>query len=150
MIVDSHVHVVSGDRDRYKVLPDAPDWPVTEVEGLVRDMDALGIERALLVQTFFTYGTDNSYMIDSAARYPGRFQTVAMIDQVAKNAPDVLTELVMKHGVAGLRFMPKACCGIRRPSRCGNAPASSAFRSLSPRSCRTCRACPSSSSASRK
>jgi L-fuconolactonase len=107
MIVDSHVHVVSGDRARYKVLPDAPDWPVTEVDGLVRDMDALGIDRALLVQTFFTYGTDNSYMIDSAARYPGRFQTVAVIGQMAKNAPEVLTELVENHGVAGLRFMPK-------------------------------------------
>ena len=107
MIVDSHVHVVSGDRARYRVLPDAPDWPVTEVESLVADMDALGIDRALLVQTFFTYGTDNRYMIDAAARFPGRFQTVCVIDQMAPNAPEVLTELVTKHGVAGLRLMPK-------------------------------------------
>jgi predicted TIM-barrel fold metal-dependent hydrolase len=107
VIVDSHVHVVSGDRARYPVLPGAPDWPVTEVDGLVADMDALGIDRALLVQTFFTYGTDNSYMIDAAARHPGRFQTVCVIDQMATNAPDVLTGLVEKHGVAGIRFMPK-------------------------------------------
>jgi predicted TIM-barrel fold metal-dependent hydrolase len=107
VIVDSHVHVVASDRARYPVLPDAPDWPVTEVEGLVRDMDAIGIERALLVQTFFTYGTDNRYMIDCAARYPKRFRTVCVIDQMAKNAPDVLTELVEKHGVRGVRFMPK-------------------------------------------
>lgn len=107
MIVDSHVHVVSGDRARYPVLPDAPDWPVTEVEGLVRDMDALGIDRALLVQTFFTYGANNRYMIDAAARYPKRFRTVCVIDQTALDAPEMLTELVEKHGVAGVRLMPK-------------------------------------------
>jgi predicted TIM-barrel fold metal-dependent hydrolase len=107
MIVDTHVHVVSGDRKKYPVLPDAPDWPVTEVEGLVRDMDAIGIERAMLVQTMFTYGFDNSYMIDCAAKYPKRFETVCVIDQTAKNAADVLSELVEKHGVRAVRFMPK-------------------------------------------
>lgn len=107
MIVDTHVHVVSGDRERYPVKPGAPDWPVTEIEGLVRDMDAAGIERALLVQTFFTYGYDNRYMIDAAARHPDRFQTVCVINQTAPDAPDVLTDLVLRHGVRGVRLMPK-------------------------------------------
>lgn len=107
MIVDTHVHVVSGDRRRYPVQPGAPDWPVTEVETLVSDMDALGIERALLVQTFFTYGYDNRYMLDAAARFPDRFGAVCVIDQLANAAPDVLSHLVLNHGVRGLRLMPK-------------------------------------------
>jgi L-fuconolactonase len=107
MIVDTHVHVVSGDRQRYPVLPGAPDWPVTEVDALVADMDALGIEKALLVQTYFTYGFDNGYMIDAAARHPKRFRTVCVIDQAALNAPDVLAGLVQNHGVCGVRLMPK-------------------------------------------
>ncbi len=107
MIVDTHVHVVSGNRQKYPVLPEAPDWPVTEIDGLVRDMDAIGIDKAVLVQTMFTYGFDNSYMIDCAARYPTRFETVAVIDQTARNAPETLTDLVEKHRVRGVRFMPK-------------------------------------------
>jgi L-fuconolactonase len=107
LIVDTHVHVVSGDRSRYPTLPKPPDWPVTEVDGLVADMDRLRIERALLVQTYFTYGTDNTYMIDAAAKYPGRFHTVCVIDQTAQNAPAALSELVEGHGVRGLRLMPK-------------------------------------------
>lgn len=107
MIVDTHVHVVSGERGRYPVLPDAPDWPVTEIEALVRDMDAVGIAKAVLVQTMFTYGFDNRYMVDSAAKYPGRFETVCVIDPLAPNAPAVLTELVERHGVKGVRLMPK-------------------------------------------
>lgn len=107
MIVDTHVHVVSGDRERYPVQAGAPQWPVTEVDALVADMNSVGIERALLVQTFFTYGYDNRYMLDAAARHPGRFQTVCVIDQTAAAAPDVLTDLVLRNGVRGVRLMPK-------------------------------------------
>ena len=107
MIVDTHVHVVSGDRKRYPVLPDAPAWPVTEIDALLQDMDALGIARALLVQTYFTYGTDNRYMIESAQRHAKRLGSVCVIDQLAQDAPQTLTELVTQHGVCGLRLMPK-------------------------------------------
>lgn len=107
MIVDTHVHVVSDDRQSYPMRDDAPDWPVTTAESLVAEMDTLGVSHAMLVQTFFTYGTDNSYAIHAAARYPSRFQTVCVIDQARADAPDILTDLVHNHGVRGLRLMPK-------------------------------------------
>jgi L-fuconolactonase len=107
MIIDTHVHVVAGDRNKYPVLPDAPDWPITEIEALVRDMDTVGVAKAVLVQTMFTYGFDNRYMIDCAAKYPARFETVAVIDPMAADSPAVLTELVEKHRVKGVRLMPR-------------------------------------------
>src|SRR5882762_1012508 len=107
MLVDTHVHVVSGDRRQYPVRSDAPDWPVTEVEELIADMDRLRIDKAILVQTFFTYGIDNSYMIDAAAGFPERLQTVCVIDQTAPDAAEHLTRLVLSHGVRGVRLMPK-------------------------------------------
>ena len=107
MIVDTHVHVVSGNRRAYPPLPEAPDWPVTEIAPLTQRMDEARVARAVLVQTFFTYGTDNRYMIDAAATDPRRFATVAVIDQLAPDAPAVLTDLVANHGVRGLRLMPK-------------------------------------------
>jgi len=107
MIVDTHVHVVSGNRKHYAALPDAPEWPVTEVDALVQNMDALGIDRALLVQTFFTYGTDNRFMIDCAQRHARRLASVCVIDQTAQDAPQILTDLVTNHAVSGVRLMPK-------------------------------------------
>jgi predicted TIM-barrel fold metal-dependent hydrolase len=106
-MLDTHVHVVSGDRDRYPVQDAPPQWPVVTGQALVEEMDAVGIQRAMLVQSFFTYGFDNRFAIDCAAEHPDRFQVVADIDQLAPAAPDVLTALVAEHGVRGVRLMPK-------------------------------------------
>jgi predicted TIM-barrel fold metal-dependent hydrolase len=119
MIVDTHVHVVSDDRKTYPQVADGahgadapsvrdigqPEWPPLTGEQLVADMDACGIDRALLVQTYFTYHFDNRYMIDCARRWPGRFESVCVIDQLAPGAPDLLSELVERQGVRGLRMM---------------------------------------------
>lgn len=119
MIVDTHVHVVSDDRKKYPQVTDgahgagAPtvrdlgqvEWPALTIETLLQKMDETGIDRALLVQTYFTYHFDNRYMIDCALAHPDRFQSVCVIDQLAPNAPDLLTELVEKRGVRGLRMM---------------------------------------------
>ena len=107
MIVDTHVHVTTAKGGQYLQREGAPDWPVTTVEKLISEMEPLGIDGAVLVQSFFTYGTDNSYVIDSAAKESSRFAVVAVIDQTAPNAPEVLTGLVGTHGVKGLRLMPK-------------------------------------------
>jgi predicted TIM-barrel fold metal-dependent hydrolase len=132
-ITDTHVHVVAPDRDRYPVLENPPAWPSVTGGALAADMDALGVTRALLVQSFFTYGFDNSYAIDCAAADPARYQVVGVIDQTAPDAPEVLTRLVREHGVRGVR---------RRPSASGSARVSSAFRSpWQPRSS-TCQRCP--------
>ncbi len=119
MIVDTHVHVVSDDRKKYPQVSDGahgagapsvrdigqPEWPPLTIESLITMMDACGIDRALLVQTYFTYHFDNSYMIDCAQAHPGRFASVCVIDQFAPDAPDRLNELVEKQSVAGLRMM---------------------------------------------
>jgi len=107
MIVDTHVHVVTADRDQYPARDDPPAWPEVTGTGLLADMDAAGVGRAMLVQSYFTYGFDNSYAIDCAAAHPGRFQVVCVIDQTAGDAPEILTRLVREHGVRGVRLMPK-------------------------------------------
>jgi predicted TIM-barrel fold metal-dependent hydrolase len=107
MIVDTHVHVVAADPARYPVRPDPPQWPAVTAESLTADMDAVGVRRAVLVQSFFTYGFDNSFAIDCAATNPERFQVVAVLDQLAGDAPDVLSALVREHSIHGVRFMPK-------------------------------------------
>jgi predicted TIM-barrel fold metal-dependent hydrolase len=107
LIIDTHVHVVSDDRTRYPVRDNPPDWPVVTGGSLAAELDATGVGRALLVQSFFTYGFDNGYAIDCAAADPDRFQVVAVIDQTDPGAPGLLGVLVQERGVRGVRLMPK-------------------------------------------
>ncbi|HEX4033571.1 MAG TPA: amidohydrolase family protein [Solirubrobacteraceae bacterium] len=107
MIVDTHVHPISADREHYPVQPDPPAWPTVSGETLAAEMQAAGVGQAMLVQSFFTYAFDNTYVLDCAAEWPERFQAVVVIDQLAVNAADVLEALVRKQGVRGVRFMPK-------------------------------------------
>lgn len=129
MIVDTHVHVVADDRKKYPQVTDRehagaaptvadlgqPEWPALTAQSLLAMMDACGVDRALLVQTYFTYHFDNRYMIDSALAHPDRFSSVCVIDQLAADAPALLTRLVEKAGVRGVRMM-----GARGPGALGD------------------------------
>jgi L-fuconolactonase len=112
MIVDTHVHVLSDDRERYRRREGAPGWPALSGEDLIATMDACGIDRAVLVQAYLTYGNDNSYAVDAARAHPERFLSVCVLDQLAGDAPDVLSDLVENHGVRGLRLMARKRPGI--------------------------------------
>ena len=118
MIVDTHVHVTSDDQKKYPRVKDAYAWPTQSAEMLLAAMNEVGIDRALLVQPYFTYNYDNSYQVDAALAHKDRFLCVCVIDQLAKDAPEVLTDLVTKHAVAGVRFMHgKAGEGVLRDPR---------------------------------
>lgn len=105
MIVDTHVHVTSDDLARYPRVKDAYDWPTQTAEALLATMQRVGIDRALLVQPYFTYHYDNRYQIDAAVAYPERFRCVSVLDPLAAEAPDLLGTLVEKQGVRGVRVM---------------------------------------------
>jgi L-fuconolactonase len=105
MIIDTHCHVVSGNKEKYPQQPNPPAWPLTTVETMLSMMDESGIGKALLVQTYFTYKYDNRYMAESALAHSNRLLAVAILDPVAPDTPDTLSQLVEKHGVRGLRMM---------------------------------------------
>jgi len=104
MIVDTHVHVISDDLRKYPKVKDAYDWPDFTAETLIATMDKVGIDRALLVQAYYTYRFDNSYHVASALAHRERFRCICVIDQYAKDAAEMLQRLVEKEGVAGVRL----------------------------------------------
>jgi L-fuconolactonase len=119
MIVDTHVHVFTDDRKNYPQIRDTAragaipsitdigqtEWPLTTTENLIAMMDDAGVDKATLVQAYFVYEYDNRYTVDSALKYSDRFASVIVLDPMDKNAPDELSWLVEKRGVAGIRFM---------------------------------------------
>jgi L-fuconolactonase len=110
MLFDSHAHINTTDVARYPVAPVDGHLPVTAlsdafpVEALIAAMDATGVAKALMVQRSHVYGYDNSYILESAARFPDRLKTLCMIDGrveiAAAQARDCL-----KRGSVGIRFM---------------------------------------------
>ena len=104
LVVDTHTHVISDDRERYPLqVADYPgvDWvheaPVT-VEGLKADMAAAGVDRAVLVQAQGGYGADNSYVVDARAAFPETFSAVVIVDDPAE------LDSLAAAGAGGVRF----------------------------------------------
>jgi L-fuconolactonase len=114
VIVDTHVHVVAADRERYPLHPTgiSLDWfreaPVT-VEEFLELMTAAGVDRAVLVQPMSAYSFDNRYVIDSARRHSDRLASVVIVDTLDDPAGRLRT--MAGEGVSGVRLF-----AIRNPS----------------------------------
>ena len=110
-LFDTHAHLISDDWDRYQPraldpglpIPPRTDYTVT-VEALIEMMDAQKVAGACLVQRGHVYGYDNSYIIDSAARYPGRLHPVVILDPHDPATPELYREMATHRGVRGFRM----------------------------------------------
>lgn len=87
VICDSHCHVATA-------------W-FAPVESLVHEMDANGVEKAILVQIRGQF--DNSYLLDCERRFPGRFGSVVVVDTDRADACEALERWVEK-GAVGVRL----------------------------------------------
>ena len=107
-VTDAHVHVVSSDTARYPLRPGdfGRDWwtgrPV-DAAHVTRDLDAAGVEGAVIVQAVGPYGNDNRYAQDAAAESGGRFALVVAIDSDGDDPAAELAALVDHGDVAGVR-----------------------------------------------
>jgi L-fuconolactonase len=108
MIVDTHVHVVSEDQQKYprQVTPGAPgEWVQDMSAKMLLALNAqAGIDKTVLVQPYSAYRFDNSYTADCAAEYPGRFAGVCILDPLEDNAADSLSYWVTDREMRGLRL----------------------------------------------
>ncbi|KWF67837.1 amidohydrolase [Burkholderia multivorans] len=108
-IVDIHPHIISDDEKRYPPAPlfgKRSEWsqerPNT-VEALIGAMDEAGVAKAAVVHSSTTYGFDNSYVVDSCARFPDRLVAVGSVDMLADDVASVIEKWVGS-GLAGLRI----------------------------------------------
>ncbi len=86
MIVDTHVHPLAADPERYPFAlarGAEPDWSTTTrltAEDCLEQMALAEVDQMVLVSSFTAYEYDNSYCADAAARHPDRFVGVCRID----------------------------------------------------------------------
>lgn len=110
-MIDTHAHLVTGDTRAYPPSPPSGalnegdlDDPMT-VERLLGEMDATGVDQAVLVQRASIYGFDSSYVCDSAARFPDRLAAVCSIDTTAADCAESVRYWVEDRDAAGIRLM---------------------------------------------
>ncbi len=107
LLVDAHVHVASGDEQRYPRNPTGAgsNWwqHASGVEELVADLDACDIDRAVVVQAIGVYGYDCRYAADVSAR-SDRFAFVGAIDMAGDDVATSFEQLDNSTELAGLRL----------------------------------------------
>ncbi len=75
------------------------------LETLLFEMDRNGVDGAVLIQHGGTY--DNQYLFDAAAKHPGRFKVVVLVDPEDADPCGTLEKLAAQ-GAAGIRLDPNA------------------------------------------
>jgi predicted TIM-barrel fold metal-dependent hydrolase len=107
-VIDSHLHVVSADTDRYPRQPGGigRDWwtgRAVDAEQVTRDLDGAGVDRGVIVQAVGPYRNDNRYARAAAEADPARLALVVAIDATGADPGRELTTTVADGGVAGVR-----------------------------------------------
>src|SRR5689334_5898121 len=108
--IDAHSHVWSPDVGRWPLVGGQTKADLKPLSFTPEELFALaepeGVGRVVLIQHSGYHLWDNSYLLDVAARMPGRFSIVGMIDDRAAEPGAKLRELLPK-GVRGLRTTPR-------------------------------------------
>ncbi len=108
MLIDTHVHVVAAATARYPLRPPGvgSDWfrvrPV-DVDGFTATARAAGVDRAVLVQAYGAYGTDNGYVVDAADTDPSHLVSVAIVDSADDHLDDTIADLAAHVSFGGIR-----------------------------------------------
>jgi predicted TIM-barrel fold metal-dependent hydrolase len=113
--VDTHVHILSPDQDRFPLRPTGlgRHWwsePGRDAEALLSVMDKKGVGRAIAAQAVGPYGYDNTYLLHAVSVHADRLAAVPAIDVDDRTIDDdtlaaSITGLDASRGVVGVRLM---------------------------------------------
>jgi len=74
-------------------------------DDMVAAMDAVGVDGALLVSPFTTYGYDASYALEVHAAHPGRFGLIKPVDPADPKVADTIADWAATDGTVAIRIM---------------------------------------------
>ncbi|HXH11764.1 MAG TPA: amidohydrolase family protein [Alphaproteobacteria bacterium] len=105
VIIDAQVHAYERNhpgRPWAAVLPGP-----AEVTGddMVKAMDAVGVDGALLVSPFTMYRYDASYALEVYAAHPGRFALIKPVDPTDPAVAETIADWAGTDGAVGIRLM---------------------------------------------
>ena len=72
---------------------------------MVKAMDEVGVDGAILVSPFSMYGYDASYALDVRAKHPGKFGLVKPVDPSDPAVAETIADWAATEGTVGIRIM---------------------------------------------
>ena len=104
-IIDAQVHCYERDHPG-RPWVDVLTGP-SEVTGddMVKAMDDVGVDGAILVSVWTMYRYDDSYAIDVHAAHPDRFALVKPIDPDDEASAETIADWAARDGTVGVRIM---------------------------------------------
>lgn len=106
---DCHAHVFGPPEAYPHAATRAYTPPPVYLADYIGMLDALGIQRGVLVQSG-VHGTDNSVVVDAIARFPDRLRGVALLDPSISKAE---LERLHRGGIRGFRSNLVAKTGVQ-------------------------------------
>ncbi len=118
-IVDTHVHVVAPDEERYPLQPSGVTGPWYRTDPcslprLLELLDEADVDQAVLVQAISAYRYDNRYVLDAAAAASGRCPAVVCVD-LDRPGADATADQLLAAGARGLRWVAIHGGGLEEP-----------------------------------
>jgi L-fuconolactonase len=105
-IFDTHAHIISGDVERYPLAEAYRDASVEifSVEDLLAGMGEQHVPKACVVQRWFQYRDDNSYVLDACGEHPDRLLPVIMLYGQDPASVTRLRAYAERQRIGGIRF----------------------------------------------
>ena len=104
-IIDAQVHAYERNHPGRPWLGVLHGPPEITGDDMVKAMDAVGVDGALLVSVYTMYGYDASYALEVGRKYPGRFGLIKPVDPADPGVADTIAEWKRTPGTVAIRIM---------------------------------------------
>jgi predicted TIM-barrel fold metal-dependent hydrolase len=103
--IDAQVHAYERDHPGRPWRDVLAGPPQVTGDDMVAAMDEVGVDGAILVSPFTTYGYDASYALAVRAAHPGRFGLVKPVDPADPAVAETIADWAATEGAVGIRIM---------------------------------------------
>jgi L-fuconolactonase len=104
-IIDSQVHCYERNHPGRPWVGHLHGPPEVTGDDMVKAMDAVGVDGAILVSPYAMYRFDASYAVEVQKKHPGRFGLVKPVDPTDAKVADVIAEWKKTPGTVAIRLM---------------------------------------------
>lgn len=105
VIIDAQVHAYERNHPGRPWAAVLPGPPEVTGDDMVKAMDAVGVDGALLVSPFTMYRYDASYALEVYAAHPGRFGLIKPVDPTDPAVAETIADWAATKGAVGIRLM---------------------------------------------
>jgi L-fuconolactonase len=105
LVIDAQVHVYERNHPGRPWVKQIPGPAEVTGNDMIKAMDSVGVDGALLLSTYTTYKFDPSYAIEACAAHPDRFAMITPIDPSRDDIVDVISDWAAKPGAVGVRLL---------------------------------------------